>query len=73
MMIIMRSKRRMMMMMRLLLLIIYLGSSDATIKVWDVIKGYCTHNLKGSSGVVAYVFVCVCDGVMVCVTLYVLG
>ncbi|XP_015284782.1 PREDICTED: transducin beta-like protein 3, partial [Gekko japonicus] len=28
------------------------GGCDSTIKVWDVIKQYCTHNLKGSSGVV---------------------
>lgn len=28
------------------------GGCDATIKVWDVVKQYCTHNLKGSSGVV---------------------
>ncbi|XP_053132239.1 transducin beta-like protein 3 [Hemicordylus capensis] len=28
------------------------GSCDSTIKVWDVTKQYCTHNLKGSSGVV---------------------
>ncbi|KAL4659135.1 transducin beta-like protein 3 [Arapaima gigas] len=28
------------------------GGSDSTIKIWDVLKQYCTHNLKGSSGVV---------------------
>lgn len=28
------------------------GGCDSTIKIWDVIKQYCTHNLKGSSGVV---------------------
>ncbi|XP_047427824.1 transducin beta-like protein 3 [Mugil cephalus] len=28
------------------------GGCDGTIKVWDVVKQYCTHNLKGSSGVV---------------------
>ncbi|PIK37386.1 putative transducin beta-like protein 3 [Apostichopus japonicus] len=28
------------------------GSSDSMIKVWDVIKQYCTHNLKGSQVVV---------------------
>ncbi|XP_030646685.1 transducin beta-like protein 3 [Chanos chanos] len=28
------------------------GGCDGTIKLWDVIKQYCTHNLKGSSGVV---------------------
>ncbi|KAG2455705.1 TBL3 protein, partial [Polypterus senegalus] len=28
------------------------GGCDSTIKVWDVMKQYCTHNLKGSSGVV---------------------
>ncbi|KAK2560069.1 Transducin beta-like protein 3 [Acropora cervicornis] len=31
------------------------GSSDSTIKVWDVIKQYYTHNFKGSSGVVSLV------------------
>uniref|UniRef100_A0A6Q2XEL3 U3 small nucleolar RNA-associated protein 13 C-terminal domain-containing protein n=1 Tax=Esox lucius TaxID=8010 RepID=A0A6Q2XEL3_ESOLU len=28
------------------------GGCDGTIKLWDVLKQYCTHNLKGSSGVV---------------------
>uniref|UniRef100_A0ABM5F138 Transducin beta-like protein 3 n=1 Tax=Pogona vitticeps TaxID=103695 RepID=A0ABM5F138_9SAUR len=28
------------------------GGCDSTIKVWDIPKQYCTHNLKGSSGVV---------------------
>nr|XP_020491885.1 transducin beta-like protein 3 [Labrus bergylta] len=28
------------------------GGCDGTIKMWDVVKQYCTHNLKGSSGVV---------------------
>ncbi|XP_008286142.1 transducin beta-like protein 3 [Stegastes partitus] len=28
------------------------GGCDGTIKLWDVMKQYCTHNLKGSSGVV---------------------
>ena len=28
------------------------GGSDATVKVWDVIKQYCTHNLRGHQGVV---------------------
>ncbi|XP_068002591.1 transducin beta-like protein 3 [Melanerpes formicivorus] len=28
------------------------GGCDSTIKVWDMIKQYCTHNLRGSSGVV---------------------
>ncbi|XP_070581106.1 transducin beta-like protein 3 isoform X2 [Ptychodera flava] len=31
------------------------GGSDSTIKIWDVIKQYCTHNLKGSQGVVSIV------------------
>jgi U3 small nucleolar RNA-associated protein 13 len=31
------------------------GSADATIKVWDIRKGFCTHNFKGSSGVVSTV------------------
>ncbi|KAJ0041743.1 hypothetical protein NL108_007394, partial [Boleophthalmus pectinirostris] len=28
------------------------GGCDGTIKLWDVIKQFCTHNLKGSAGVV---------------------
>ncbi|XP_050761807.1 transducin beta-like protein 3 isoform X1 [Gymnogyps californianus] len=28
------------------------GGCDSTIKIWDMMKQYCTHNLKGSSGVV---------------------
>lgn len=28
------------------------GGCDSTIKIWDVLKKYCTHNLKGSFGVV---------------------
>ncbi|XP_006637433.2 transducin beta-like protein 3 [Lepisosteus oculatus] len=28
------------------------GGCDGTIKLWDVVKQYCTHNLKGSPGVV---------------------
>ena len=28
------------------------GSSDSTIKLWDIVQQYCTHNLKGSQGVV---------------------
>lgn len=28
------------------------GSADNTAKVWDVSKGYCTHNFKHSFGVV---------------------
>ncbi len=28
------------------------GSADATVKVWDVIQGFCTHNFRGSQGVV---------------------
>ncbi|NXG34531.1 TBL3 protein, partial [Dromaius novaehollandiae] len=28
------------------------GGCDSTIKIWDMVKQYCTHNLKGSSGVV---------------------
>ncbi|XP_032228222.1 transducin beta-like protein 3 isoform X2 [Nematostella vectensis] len=31
------------------------GSSDSTIKVWDIIKQYYTHSLKGSTGVVSLV------------------
>jgi WD40 repeat protein len=28
------------------------GGCDSTIKVWDIIKKYCTHNLKGHQGVI---------------------
>lgn len=28
------------------------GSSDSIVKVWDMDKQYCTHNLRGSRGVV---------------------
>ena len=31
------------------------GGSDGTIKVWDLIQQYCTHNFKGSTGVVTTV------------------
>ncbi|XP_014672367.1 PREDICTED: transducin beta-like protein 3 [Priapulus caudatus] len=31
------------------------GSSDSTIKVWDIVRQYCTHNLKGSQGVISAV------------------
>ncbi|XP_030840363.1 transducin beta-like protein 3 [Strongylocentrotus purpuratus] len=31
------------------------GSSDSTIKLWDIVRQYCTHNLKGSQGVVSLV------------------
>ena len=37
------------------------GSSDSTIKVWDIEKQYCTHNLKGHTGVVRWVELCVCE------------
>jgi hypothetical protein len=30
------------------------GASDSTIKVWDMRKFYCTHNLRGSQGVIRY-------------------
>ncbi|XP_022093609.1 transducin beta-like protein 3 isoform X2 [Acanthaster planci] len=29
------------------------GSSDSTIKLWDIVRQYCTHNFKGSQGVVS--------------------
>ncbi|XP_061830325.1 transducin beta-like protein 3 [Nerophis lumbriciformis] len=32
------------------------GGCDGTIKLWDIVKQYCTHNLKGSSGVVHLVY-----------------
>jgi len=31
------------------------GGSDATVKVWDVVKQYCTHNLRGHHGVISVV------------------
>ncbi|KAK3738537.1 hypothetical protein QZH41_012049, partial [Actinostola sp. cb2023] len=31
------------------------GSSDSTVKVWDILKQYYTHNLRGSQGVVSLV------------------
>ncbi|CAN0277644.1 unnamed protein product, partial [Hapterophycus canaliculatus] len=31
------------------------GSSDSTVKVWDVERGYCTHNFRGHKGVVSVV------------------
>ena len=31
------------------------GGSDSTVKVWDTIQKYCTHNLTGHHGVVRYV------------------
>lgn len=30
------------------------GSSDRTIKLWDIDKQYCTHNLKGHTGVIRW-------------------
>jgi WD40 repeat protein len=30
------------------------GGADASIKVWDVVRQYCTNNLRGHSGVVRY-------------------
>ncbi|XP_048761757.2 transducin beta-like protein 3 [Ostrea edulis] len=31
------------------------GSSDTTVKLWDIDKQYCTHNLKGHTGVISIV------------------
>ncbi|XP_069125623.1 transducin beta-like protein 3 [Argopecten irradians] len=31
------------------------GSADSTIKMWDIEKQYCTHNLKGHHGVISVV------------------
>ena len=28
------------------------GSSDSIVNVWDIEKQYCTHNLRGSQGIV---------------------
>ena len=28
------------------------GSADSTIKIWDIEKKYCTHNLRGHQGVI---------------------
>ena len=32
------------------------GSSDSTVKIWDVVKQYYTHNFKGSQGVISTVY-----------------
>ena len=31
------------------------GSTDSTVKVWDCTKNYCTHNFRGSKGMVGVV------------------
>ncbi|KAK3588773.1 hypothetical protein CHS0354_003009 [Potamilus streckersoni] len=31
------------------------GSADSTIKIWDIDKQYCTHNLKGHHGIISVV------------------
>ncbi|XP_045215018.2 transducin beta-like protein 3 [Mercenaria mercenaria] len=31
------------------------GSADSTIKIWDVEKQYCTHNLRGHQGIISIV------------------
>jgi U3 small nucleolar RNA-associated protein 13 len=28
------------------------GSADTTVKLWDIERQYCTHNLKGHQGVI---------------------
>ena len=38
-----------------LVLFLAVGSTDSSIKVWDATKHYCTHNLRGSGGVVTLV------------------
>jgi len=30
------------------------GGADATVKVWDVVRQYCTNNMRQHSGVVRY-------------------
>ena len=34
------------------LLVLFSGGSDSVVNVWDIEKQYCTHCLRGSSGVV---------------------
>jgi U3 small nucleolar RNA-associated protein 13 len=29
------------------------GSADSTVKVWDIEKGFCTHNFKGHGGIIS--------------------
>lgn len=31
------------------------GATDGSLKVWDISRQYCTHNLKGGSGVYRYI------------------
>jgi WD40 repeat protein len=31
------------------------GGTDGSLKVWDIRRQYCTHNLKGGSGVYRYI------------------
>ena len=33
------------------------GGTDGTLKIWDIVRQYCTHNLKGGSGVYRLLFI----------------
>ena len=29
------------------------GSADSTVKVWDIERGFCTHNFRGHGGIIS--------------------